>query len=170
MAELLEEFPDCRFNIDLKSEAAVAPLVELLDRTRAHDRVCVGSFSGRRLRPSGAPPEAGWPRRPPRRGGGAEVPVPAGPPSADAPAARRGARCRTSAADHRHHPAFVRRAHRAGLHVHVWTGDEGSQWVAIDDPESLDTLLDMGVDGLITDRTDVLKEVLVRRGQWRDPP
>ena len=67
-------------------------------------------------------------------------------------------------------PSFVRRAHRAGLHVHVWTGDEASHWVSIDDAASMDTLLDMGVDGLITDRTDVLKQVLTRRGQWRDSP
>jgi glycerophosphoryl diester phosphodiesterase len=52
----------------------------------------------------------------------------------------------------------------------VWTGDEASQWVSIDDRESLHTLLDMGVDGVITDRTDVLKAVLVERGQWRDHP
>src|SRR5680860_437027 len=50
MAELLEEFPQCRFNIDVKSRGAVAALVELLDRSAAHDRVCVGSFSRRRLR------------------------------------------------------------------------------------------------------------------------
>ena len=63
-------------------------------------------------------------------------------------------------------PAFVRRAHLAGMQVHVWTGEENSQWVSIDDAESMHMLLDMGVDGLITDRTDVLKDVLVSRGQW----
>ena len=47
-------------------------------------------------------------------------------------------------------PAFVRRAHRAGMQVHVWTGEENSQWVSIDDAESMHTLLDMGVDGLIS--------------------
>jgi glycerophosphoryl diester phosphodiesterase len=171
MAELLEEFPDCRFNIDLKSEAAVALLVDLLDRTRAHDRVCVGSFSSQRIRTfrratagrvatSAAPGEVAALRfrlpslpRPGRHLRPAVVQVPW----------RHKTRRITVAT-----PEFVRRAHRAGLHVHVWTGDESSQWVAIDDPESLDTLLDLGVDGVITDRTDVLKEVLIRRGQWRD--
>ena len=50
MAELLEEFPAVRFNIDLKAEAAVHPLAALIERTAAHGRVCVGSFSPRRMR------------------------------------------------------------------------------------------------------------------------
>jgi len=173
MDELLEEFPDSRFNIDLKSEAAVPALVDLLDRTAAHDRVCVGSFSGRRIKAfrratagrvatSASPAEVAALRfrlpSLPRLGsqrGPAVVQVP-----------WRHKRRRITIAT----PQLVRRAHRAGLQVHVWTGAESSQWVAIDDPESLDALLDIGVDGLITDRTDVLKEVLIRRGQWRNEP
>ena len=56
-------------------------------------------------------------------------------------------------------PGLVRRAHAAGKHVHVWT---------IDEPAEMELLLDLGVDGLMTDRTDILKDVLVRRGQWRE--
>ena len=52
---------------------------------------------------------------------------------------------------------FVRAAHRRGLQVHVWT---------IDDPDEMTGLLDLGVDGIMTDRPAVLKEVLERRGQW----
>jgi glycerophosphoryl diester phosphodiesterase len=52
---------------------------------------------------------------------------------------------------------FVRRAHAAGKHVHVWT---------IDDPEEMRELLDKGVDGLFTDRTDLLREVLEQHGSW----
>ena len=164
MAELLAAFPDCRFNIDLKSPSAVSPLVELLDQSGAHARVCVGSFSGKRLNAF-------------RRATAGRVATSATP--AEVTAMRFspvGARRRPAVMQvpwrHKRRrvtvttPAFVRRAHRAGMHVHVWTGEESSQWVSIDDPESMHTLLDMGVDGLISDRTDVLKDVLVTRGQW----
>lgn len=166
MAELLEEFPDCRFNIDLKSGGAVASLASLLDRTSAHDRVCVGSFSRSRI--------AAF-----RKATGGRVAT-AAAPSEVLPVVFRVPFPRSAAAvlqvpwRHRRRrltvttPELVRRAHRSGLHVHVWTGEESSQWVAIDDRESLHTLLDMGVDGVITDRTDVLKEVLIERGQWRN--
>ncbi|MGE5719081.1 MAG: glycerophosphodiester phosphodiesterase family protein, partial [Nocardioidaceae bacterium] len=49
MASLLEEFPQVRFNIDIKSDAAVAPLADLVKTMSAHERICVGSFSQRRL-------------------------------------------------------------------------------------------------------------------------
>ena len=53
--------------------------------------------------------------------------------------------------------AFVRVCHNAGLAVHVWT---------IDEPAEMERLLDLGVDGIMTDRPSSLKEVLERRGQW----
>jgi glycerophosphoryl diester phosphodiesterase len=51
--------------------------------------------------------------------------------------------------------------HAIDKHVHVWT---------IDDPAEMNVLLDRGVDGLMTDRTDILKSVLQQRGQWRECP
>jgi glycerophosphoryl diester phosphodiesterase len=53
--------------------------------------------------------------------------------------------------------AFVDAAHAHGLHVHVWTIDEEAE---------MRRLLDLGVDGLMTDRPDVLKDVFVDRGLW----
>src|SRR5690606_30470609 len=47
--ELFDEFPDCRFNLDLKAPGAVHLLVEAIRRHKAEDRVCVGSFSRSRL-------------------------------------------------------------------------------------------------------------------------
>jgi glycerophosphoryl diester phosphodiesterase len=52
---------------------------------------------------------------------------------------------------------FLRTSHELGLPVHVWT---------IDDPAEMDRLLDLGVDGIMTDRPAVLRDVLVRRAQW----
>jgi len=54
-------------------------------------------------------------------------------------------------------PRTVRRIHAAGRRIHVWT---------IDDPTTMHRLLDWGVDGIVTDRPDLLKEVLRARGMW----
>ena len=172
MAELLEAFPDARFNVDLKGAGTAAPLATLLDRTGAGERVCVGSFSLPRLwelrrltrgrvATSASPEEvAGFVapdlgagtlpgvREALRAGrrlvGGGHAPLALQVP------ARRGPLPLVTA-------GLVRRAHAAGLHVHVWT---------VDEPAEMVRLLDLGVDGLITDRTDLLKDVLVDRGQW----
>ena len=160
MAELLEELPDCRFNIDLKAAGSVTALAELVERTGCHDRICVGSFSFRHLQQfrrltsgrvatSATPAEVAvflatsW-RRLPRlarrkRFGVLQIPRRRGP----LPLATR---------------SLVRRAHAAGVHVHVWT---------VDEPAAMHELLDAGVDGLISDRTDLLKDVLVERGLWQ---
>jgi len=50
-------------------------------------------------------------------------------------------------------PAFLRAAHRRGWPVHAWT---------IDEPQEMQALLQMGVQGIITDRPTVLKDVLSR--------
>jgi glycerophosphoryl diester phosphodiesterase len=50
---------------------------------------------------------------------------------------------------------FVEGAHDHGLAVHVWT---------IDEPEEMERLLDLGVDGIMTDRPSVLETILQRRG------
>jgi len=159
MASLLEEFPDVRFNIDIKSDAAVEPLARSVRAAGAHDRICVGSFSQRRIDHF-------------RRAVGGRVATAAGPlevglfralPLArlvdvlsrrgavalQVPRRRKGVTILTR--------GLIRRAHALGMHVHVWT---------IDDPREMHELLDLGVDGLMTDRTDLLRDVLVERGQW----
>ena len=163
MAELLEEFPAVRFNIDLKAEAAVHPLAALIERTAAHGRVCVGSFSPRRMRAfraltagrvatSATPPEVAVVKAAPSALVRRLLRGPHRPVALQVPHKRGRLTVVT--------PTLVRRAHAAGLHVHVWT---------VDEPHEMHHLLDLGVDGLITDRTDLLRDVLVARGQWRDP-
>jgi glycerophosphoryl diester phosphodiesterase len=156
MEELLTAWPDVRVNIDMKHEGSVVPLAEVIERTGAHDRVCAASFSGKRLErfrsltggrvcTAIGPLDiarlraAGFGLPPGRFAGGcAQVPIRQGP---------------LLILDRR----LVEGAHRLGLPVHVWT---------IDDPAEMDRLLDLGVDGIMTDRPRLLKEVLVRRGQW----
>jgi glycerophosphoryl diester phosphodiesterase len=55
---------------------------------------------------------------------------------------------------------FVKAAHRAGLPIHVWT---------VNDEATMRRLLDLGVDGIMTDRPRTLRSVLVARGQWPGP-
>lgn len=159
LAELLEELPDARFNIDLKAPGAAAPLAALVDRTASHDRVCVGSFSQRRLdvfrRASrGRVATSASP---------AEVALFAGCPSGRAARLLTRGRVAALQVPHRRGPVpvvtrdLVRRAHAARAHVHVWT---------VDEPDEMHRLLDLGVDGLITDRTDLLADVLRARGHW----
>jgi glycerophosphoryl diester phosphodiesterase len=161
LASLFEAFPACRFNIDIKSATAVRPLAELVLATGSEDRVCVGSFSQGRTDAF-------------RRATGGRVATAATPAEVVAfrslPAARlaRAVARRPAVLQVPHRrgrlsvvtSGLVRRAHAAGVHVHVWT---------IDSPAEMHALLDLGVDGLITDRTDVLKQVLLDRGQWQHP-
>lgn len=156
--ELLEEFPDARFNIDPKSDHVVVALVRALRRHDAVDRVCIGAFSDARLRrlrsllgpdlcTSAGPKEIAGLVAASRTGAGA--------------AGRAGYRCVQVPVRHRRveivTPAFVATAHAAGCPVHVWT---------IDEPDEMHRLLDLGVDGIMTDRPSVLKQVLSQRGAW----
>jgi len=156
--ELLETLPEARFNIDLKVPQAIEPLASTIAAHNAHDRVCVGSFSPARI---GAF----------RRLVGDRVATAAGPIGvvgyAYAPAVRRIVRSpgvvlqiplRTW--DDRVRvlsPALLRAAHAAGRLVHVWT---------VNDRVEMERLIEAGVDGLVSDRIDVLADVLAERGLW----
>ncbi len=157
MSEVLQACPDARFNIDPKTDSAVGPLLDLLHEMRAVDRVCIGAFSDRRLRAirGAAGPALATSLGPNavRRlvlGGARSRPVRL-PPAIAAQVPVRFGRIPVTT------PRFIRTAHAAGLEVHVWT---------IDDPGQMERLLDLGVDGIMTDRPDVLRDVLQRRGSW----
>lgn len=161
--ELFETWPRLRVNIDIKSEPAVLPLVECVERHRAWDRVCVTSFSDRRRR-------AALRRlsKPVATSGGQSVTTAfvlaanSRVPGA-VRAALRGVDCLQVPVSHKGIPVVTPRtiaaAHAAGVQVHVWT---------VNEPDEMRRLLDLGVDGLITDRADLLRQVLTERGEWAE--
>ena len=151
--ELLEHFPDVRFNLDIKAENGLKPAAGVLRAANAIDRVCVSSFSQSRVRRMrkllGARLCTGY--------GEWEIvlirflpiAVPSGGACLQIPRGYGLLRVLT--------PGLIKRAHARGKQVHVWT---------VDDPAAMRRVLDAGVDGIITDRTDLLRDVLVERGQW----
>jgi glycerophosphoryl diester phosphodiesterase len=168
LREVLDELPVALLNVDVKAAGAVEPTLALLDDADAWGRVALASFSGSRLAAlrrvggdrlitSCSPPDAvrlwvrgrlgrvrlGW--------AGGWLPVPCR--LAQVPR-RRG---RLGVVD----AGFLAAAHRLGMEVHVWT---------VNDPGEMRELLDLGVDGLVTDRPDLLRGVLADRGQWPGGP
>jgi glycerophosphoryl diester phosphodiesterase len=156
LEDALGSFPDQRFNIGLKDSGTIEPLVSALRRTSAWDRVCIASFSGKRLleaqrrldRPVclALPPSAivalrylGLPGK-----------------AVAASVARLGAQCAqvplTIATR-----TFIRRAHELSLQVHVWTLNSRAE---------IEWALDLGADGVMTDEIALLRDVLAERGQW----
>lgn len=155
LEDLLGAFPQARFNIDVKAAGAIRPLIDVLRRTNAVDRVCVGAFSDRRI---ALVRKAFGPQLctilGPRGVARLRVGLPHGPGACvQVPIAYGAVRVID--------PRFVARAHRRGLDVHVWT---------IDEPAQMHWLLDLGVDGIMTDRIETLRDVLVQRNQWHPFP
>ncbi len=150
---VLTAFPGVRFNIDVKADDAVQPTVAAVRAAGAEDRVLLASFFDRRIRRirSLAGPRVAT------SCSSVEVALLrlGRPAPVAATAARRGAVCAqvpwrtrgvTVVTD-----AFVRRAHGQGMQVHVW---------AVEDEPGMHALLDLGVDGLITDHIDLLLRTL----------
>jgi glycerophosphoryl diester phosphodiesterase len=163
LEDLLGTWPSVRVNIDVKDGRAVGPLCQVLRRTGALDRVCVAAFSDRRValvrralgprvatalgpRAVAALRAVALGRLPerfaPRQGVCAQVPERAGPLAVV-----------TS--------AFVDTAHRFGFAVHVWT---------VDEPTAMRRLLDLGVDGIMTDELETLRVAIADHRARRPPP
>ncbi|CAL9360413.1 Glycerophosphodiester phosphodiesterase [Nocardiopsis dassonvillei] len=159
LEDLLGSWPHARFNIDLKADGAVLPLIDVLRRTGAWDRVCVGSFDQRRLdrarRLLPRPVATSCGPRDVARLRAASLAPPLLPLAPRTPV------CAQIPLRHGSFPVLsrdlVRTAHRLGMQVHVWT---------VNEPGVMERLLDAGVDGIVTDNTTALREVLIRRGQW----
>ncbi|MFI2566103.1 glycerophosphodiester phosphodiesterase [Paenarthrobacter sp. NPDC018779] len=159
--QLVAAFPQARLNLDVKDWNSVVPLAEAIELHGIHGRVLVTSFSDRRRR-------AVLNKLSERTASSAGSTLTAlfvflGP-VLPAPLARKllaGVDAFQVPARYGRFPVvtrgFVRRAHRVGRQVHVWT---------INEPDEMQRLLDLGVDGLVSDRLDLLKEVLMNRRQW----
>ncbi|MBX6390657.1 MAG: glycerophosphodiester phosphodiesterase [Frankia sp.] len=183
--ELLDRWPDVRFNLDVKEGQALEPTIEVLRRANAFGRVCVTSFD------DAVAAEA-------RRLAGEQLCVGAGMSAIvaarvrsflhrsaggwrarrsgeDAESARRRQRARQAVralaardvvqvpVSYRRVPVcdarFVRYMNAVGLPVHVWT---------VNDEDSMLALLCLGVHGLMTDHPELLRDVLRREGRWAD--
>jgi glycerophosphoryl diester phosphodiesterase len=155
LEELLTRWDDVYLNIDAKTNDTVAPLVALVSRLDAFNRVCIGSFSDRRVARIRALARG---QICSSMGQVATATAYAVSRTGSMPrfhadclqVPQRWGRLRIDA-------RFVRAAHRAGLPVHVWT---------VDDEAQMGLLLDLGVDGIMTDRPRILKGVFEARGLW----
>jgi len=153
---LIRQFPDVRWNIEPKGPTSVEFLIELIETEDLIDRICVGSFHeerikqmadhfGPRLCRSAVPKEVFkslvaaffYPKwKPPF--GVLQVPTNYGP----IPLATK---------------FLVRRFHKLGLQVHIWT---------INDRDDMEKLLDIDIDAIMSDEVETLRDVLQTRGRW----
>ncbi len=158
LEDVLAAFAGASVNIDVKCDAAVGPTLDAIRRTNSWRRVRLAAFSPARLlrlRRIAGPDTAsaltgpevlavkygrwGFPAGPPDRSGlAAQVPPRLGPLAVVG-------------------PAFIAAARGRGIEVHVWT---------VNQPAEMVRLLDLGVDAIMTDRADLLRELLRARGQW----
>lgn len=158
--DVLGTWPDVRVNVDAKSPRSVALLNDAINRHRAWDRVCVASFSALSTRAVRATVDPRVATSFSRVGVAALIGLPvaalrrlllAGGQVAQVPV-RRGPLEIINA-------RFIERAHAAGKQVHAWT---------IDDPVEAGRLLDLGVDAIMADHIEALRDVYRARGIWRD--
>lgn len=157
LEEALDAFPEARFNIDVKSAGAVAPTVRGIRAVNAIDRVLISSFSSAR-QAAAVKKLSGVATSAPLgvmarvlaasnvRLTGQVNSILAGFDAIQIPERWKGVRVLS--------PRLVEHAHAAGVEVHVWT---------INDIDDMNRLLDLGVDGIVTDRADLAMGVLRSR-------
>ena len=155
LEEVVTSFPALRLVLELKQDGLAGPLWHLIDRLGLHDRVVVGSFSDRRLArfralARGTVATSAGPIR--------SVVALVGAFLGRAPGLADAVQWpEVYGPLHPVTPRTVRGLHRGGFQVHVWT---------VDDPGEMHRFYDMGVDALISDRPDLLRDVLRSRGAW----
>ncbi|MCL2594486.1 MAG: glycerophosphodiester phosphodiesterase [Promicromonosporaceae bacterium] len=160
LEKVLGTWPDLFVNIDVKHKSGIEPVAKAIERTKAHGRVCLASFSADRRKATVAR---------------LSRPVATSAGTSEVTAFLAAARLRSAAGVRRalrHVDALqvpiaarativdqvtVVAAHRAGKHIHVWTPNTAAE---------MNYLLDLNVNGIITDRADLLRNILQRRGLW----
>jgi glycerophosphoryl diester phosphodiesterase len=154
LEDVVGTFPNALWNLDLKQPDIEMAVADEVVRLGIEDRVLIGSFHDARIKEF-------------RRITGDRVATSAGPrETARALVAAMAGRAPGGEADAFQIPEgvgpltvagkrFIRMAHRAGKQVHVWT---------VNDKAEMQRLLDLGVDGIVTDRPDLLNEVIGERG------
>lgn len=158
--EVVEALPGARFNVDLKTEEAVRPLAAAIEELNLTDRILVDSFSQRRISrfraltrgrvPTAmAQPGVVWTRFVP----GLSTVLSSPAVAVQVPLTHSFGAVTVPVVTEQ----LIARVHRLGKVIHVWT---------INDQPDMERLIDLGVDGIITDRPDLLKNVLVGRNLW----
>lgn len=156
LADVFEAFPDAVFNLDAKSWAATDGMAALIRSHGIAQRVCIGAFSDGRIRrvmsqlDRGALQSIGTARTIRfALGVVSGIGQRLGADCVQLPVARYGVTLVTAKS--------IAYAHRLGLKVHVWTVNDGDE---------MHRLIDLGVDGLMSDDCALLKSVLISRGCW----
>jgi glycerophosphoryl diester phosphodiesterase len=154
LEELLVAFPEAVFTLDLKAPRIEALLFSMLSRLAATERVIVGSFSDAKLRrfrsiSSGRVATSSGPRETAQALGRARLGRPIRIEADALQVPDRAGPVRVVS------QTVVAAAHAVDKEVHVWT---------VNDRAHMEELLDAGVDGIITDRPDILREVMIGRG------
>lgn len=151
VADAIDAFPRTRFNIDVKSADAAAPLGAIL-RDHTH-RVLVTSFTDAHRRATvAATLRAGADIPPATSGGSRTIAALRALSTARLPAARILRGIDALQIPERHGrvrvltPALLNAAHRHGTEVHVWT---------VNDVDEMRRLVAFGVDGVVTDHADL---------------
>ena len=156
LEEALVEFPETHFNIDIKTDQALMPTIELVRKLNCLHRVCLASFSDQRLSHirrelgpaacTGAGPKdvtklkfSSW-----------GIPFLRSPAlCAQVPISEYGITIVTR--------RFIRYCERHGVVVHVWT---------IDEEDEMRRLIRLGVHGLMSSRPSLLKRIAIEEGVW----
>jgi len=154
LEELVRAFPDCVFTLDMKQPGLEAALAKAIVDLDIEDQVIVGSFRDSRtkrfrklIQPGVATSSATWETARLVLSAKTGRPISIKADALQVPVRMKG----VTVVDQK----FVERAHLLGKQVHVWT---------VNDPDDMTDLLDLGVDGIITDRPDLLADVMRERG------